>query len=157
MRNELGDGALNVAMTSVYTIVDSILNQKTPEMQEKSIRLESVINISTMVEIEEINLSRLLDYLLENTIEECMKVQNERRIELSIMILKKHLYVMLVSTSGVKRENISRRFGPIIGGKSVINILRIDSIIKKYCGFINHHIEGKTHVTEILIPVSGVK
>lgn len=144
---------MNNDLVSENTIIDAIIKRKMNQLQENRIALEVSASELPLMKIKEDDLSVLISCLLDNAIEECIRTP-EKNVKLCLLIIKNHLYIEVINNSR-KRRRISRRFGSIDSVKECINVWCISQIIEKYDGYINHYIKGKSHGTEILLPLTA--
>ena len=85
--------------------------------------------------------------------------KEDRFIRIYIDIIKKQLYISVINSmeGAVKRSGaqyLSSKQG-LSEGLHGLGILRIDSIVSKYHGYINRQSEQGVFATEVTLPLTG--
>lgn len=151
-------------LTSVDTVlktgnvmVDAILNSKLTMMQEKKIAVDATAIVPEEISISGIDLSVLIGNLLDNAMEACMELneEKERFIRIYIDIIKKQLYISVTNSMAGKAKRIGSGFLSRKTGNHGFGLLRIDSIVDKYGGFLNRQTEEGVFATEVTLPLTG--
>lgn len=136
-------------------MVDAILNSKLTMIMERKIHVDATAIVPHDIAISGIDLSVLIGNILDNAMEACMQVQEEkdRFIRIYIDIVKKQLYISVTNSM----EGSARRSGNLFmsnkQGNHGFGLLRIDSIVAKYNGFINRQTENGVFATEVMLPL----
>lgn len=136
-------------------MVDAILNSKLTMIKEHNIQVNATAIVPQDIEISGIDLSVLIGNLLDNAMEACMQVKEEkdRFIRIYIDIIKKQLYISVTNSMDGK----AKRFGSIfVSGKQGnhgFGLQRIDSIAEKYKGYVNRQTENGVFATEVMLPL----
>ncbi|MCM1541353.1 MAG: GHKL domain-containing protein [Blautia sp.] len=150
-------------LTSVDTViktgnvmVDAILNSKLTLMRDHEIRVDVTAAVPQEVEILGVDLSVLIGNLLDNAMEACMRVEKaeDRFIRIYIDIIKKQLYISVVNSM---EGDVQRNGAQYLSSKQGLHgfgILRIDSIVSKYHGYINRQSEQGVFATEVTLPLA---
>lgn len=151
-------------LTSVDTVVktgnvmvDAILNSKLTLIRDQEIRVDVTAIVPREVDILGVDLAVLIGNLLDNAMEACMRIgkKEERFIRIYIDIIKKQLYISVTnSMKGSARRN-GARYLSSKQGLHGFGILRIDSIVSKYHGYINRQSEPGVFATEVTLPLGG--
>lgn len=149
-------------LTSVDTVVktgnvmvDAILNSKLTLMRDHEIMVDVTAIVPQEVGILGVDLSVLVGNLLDNAMEACMRVEKkkDRFIRIYIDVIKKQLYISVInSMEGPVRRN-GAQYLSIKQGLHGFGILRIDSIVSKYHGYINRQSEQGVFATEVTLPL----
>lgn len=151
-------------LTSVDTVlktgnvmVDAILNSKLTMIQEKKIAVDATAIVPEEISISGIDLSVLIGNLLDNAMEACMELdeEKERFIRIYIDIIKKQLYISVTNSMAGKVERTGSGFLSRKTGSHGFGLLRIDSIVDKYGGFLNRQTEDGVFATEVTLPLTG--
>ncbi len=153
--------ALDHDLTSVDTVlrtgnvmVDAILNSKLSLIAEKKIKVDATACVPQQVSIAGIDLSVLIGNLLDNAIEACMQLPEEKRfIRIYIDIVKKQLYLSVTNSRKGKAPRIGSQFISEKSGNHGFGLVGIDRIVNKYQGFVNRQTEDDLFATEILLPL----
>lgn len=72
-----------------------------------------------------------------------------------IDIVKKQLYISVTNSTHGKVERNGMRFISSKQGVHGFGLLRIDSIVAKYGGFLNRQSENNVFATEVLLPLQN--
>lgn len=153
---------LEVDLTTVDTVlktgnvmVDAILNSKLSLLQEKKIAVDATAIVPENINISGIDLSVLIGNLLDNAMEACMKIpeEKERFIRIYIDIVKKQLYISVTNTMEGRAKRIGGNFRSTKQGNHGFGLLRIDSIVSKYNGYLNRQTEEGLFATEVMLPL----
>ncbi|MBO5056972.1 MAG: GHKL domain-containing protein [Lachnospiraceae bacterium] len=151
-------------LTSVDTVlktgnvmVDAILNSKLTMIQEKKIAVDATAIVPEEISISGIDLSVLIGNLLDNAMEACMELdeEKERFIRIYIDIIKKQLYISVTNSMAGKAKRTGSGFLSRKTGSHGFGLLRIDSIVDKYGGFLNRQTEDGVFATEVTLPLTG--
>ncbi len=155
-------------LTSVDTViktgnvmVDAILNSKLTLMRDHEIQVDVTAIVPQKVGILGVDLSVLIGNLLDNAMEACMRVEKkeDRFIRIYIDIIKKQLYISVInSMEGAVRRRGAQYLSSKQGLQEELHglgILRIDSIVSKYHGYINRQSEQGVFATEVTLPLAG--
>ncbi len=136
-------------------MVDAILNSKLSLIGEKNIAVDATALVPGDIGISGVDLAVVIGNLLDNAMEACMEIDEERQrfIRIYIDIMKKQLYISVTnSTKGVVSK-IGSSFVTTKSGNHGYGLLRIDSIVHKYHGYINRQAEDGIFATEIMVPL----
>lgn len=153
---------LEADLTTVDTVlktgnvmVDAILNSKLSLLQEKKIAVDATAIVPENINISGIDLSVLIGNLLDNAMEACMKIpeEKERFIRIYIDIVKKQLYISVTNTMEGRAKRIGGNFRSTKQGNHGFGLLRIDSIVSKYNGYLNRQTEEGLFATEVMLPL----
>lgn len=153
---------LNDDLTTVDTViktgnvmVDAILNSKLTLINEKGINVDVTAIVPQEVPFSGIDLSVLIGNLLDNAMEACLHQEkaNDRFIRIYIDIVKKQLYISVTNSMDGKARKNGLQYITTKEGVHGFGLLRIDSIVKKYGGFINRQNEDGVFATEVMLPL----
>ena len=136
-------------------MVDAILNSKLSLIQDKQISVDATAIVPGDIEISGIDLSILIGNLLDNAIEACMQIseKKDRFIRIYIDIVKKQLYISVTNSMNGKARKMGNSFLSAKQGNHGFGLLRIDSIISKYHGYVNRQTENGIFATEVMLPL----
>ncbi len=137
------------------TMVDAIISSKLALMKERNIRIDITAHVPQDILISGVDLCVLLGNMLDNAMEACSEISDikDRFIRIYIDIVKNHLYIAVTNSmkEGCKKEG--RRYLSSKIGAHGFGLLRIDSIVSKYNGFVNRQNEQDVFATEVMIPL----
>ena len=138
-------------------MVDAILNSKLTLIQEKHILVDATAIVPEDVAISGIDLSVLIGNMLDNAMEACMQISEEkdRFIRIYIDIIKKQLYISVTKSMVGIAKRLGNRFlsSKETGGNHGFGLLQIDNIVSKYHGYLNRQTENGVFATEVMLPL----
>ena len=136
-------------------MVDAILNSKLTLIREKGIHVDATAVVPEDIAIAGPDLSVLIGNLLDNAMEACMNIPPEERfIRIYMDILKKQLYLSVTNSMSGMAKRSGERFISAKEGNHGFGLLRIDSIIAKYGGYVNRQTESGVFATEVMLPLA---
>lgn len=135
-------------------MVDAILNSKLTMIMERKIQVDATAIVPQDIAISGIDLSVLIGNLLDNAMEACMQLEEKDRfIRIYIDIIKKQLYISVTNSMVGTAKRTGNVFISGKQGNHGFGLLRIDSIVAKYNGFINRQTENGVFATEVMLPL----
>ena len=152
---------LDEDLTKVETVIktgnrmaDAILNSKLSIAIQKNIQVKAEAKIPVSLTVSELDLCIVLSNLLDNAMEACMELPQEKRLIRIYMEMKgSYLYLSVTNTAaGAKKHMVNRRFQSSKEAGHGFGLLRIDSIIEKYGGYLTRASEDEAFTTEVLLP-----
>lgn len=146
--------AVDTVLKTGNVVADAILNSKLTLIQAKHIKVDATAVVPEDIPISEIDLSVLIGNLLDNAMEACMQLpEAERFIRIYIDIIKKQLYISVTNSMAGSAKKSGERFLTQKQGHHGFGLIRIDSIVKKYGGYLNRQTEEGIFATEITLPL----
>lgn len=153
---------LDTDLTEVDTVlrtgnvrVDAVLNAKLAVAKARGIRVNAKAVVPERLVINEVDLCVIIGNLLDNAMEGCGKIAEERQfIRVYMEVLKQQLYIYV---SNSMADRISQEGGQYLStkrGNHGFGLIRIDRTVKKYNGFLNRQHEEGVFATEIMLPLS---
>ncbi len=149
-------------LTTIDTVIktgnamtDAILNSKISIAKDKKINVSAEAKIPVKLKISEIDLCSIIGNLFDNAIEASLKLSEEKRLIRVYMDIKNNqLYISFTNFTAVKKmDKIKGFFRSTKGSEHGLGLLRIDSIVKKYEGYLSRNSEDGAFTTEILLPL----
>lgn len=145
-------------LTNVETVIktgnrmtDAILNSKLSLAAQKEIRVKAEAKIPVSLSVSELDLCIVIGNLLDNAIDACMELPPEERLIRIYMEMKgNYLYMALTNTAGGKKKH---HFRTTKGEGHGFGINRVDTIVKKYGGYVTRASEDEAFSTEVLLPM----
>ncbi len=136
-------------------MVDAILNSKLALLREREIKVDVTAVVPHEVAIAGIDLSVLIGNLLDNAMEACeqMECREERFVRIYIDILKKQLYISVTNSMQGRAARKGAHYRSNKQGLHGFGLLRIDSIVAKYHGYLNRQSESGVFATEVMLPL----
>lgn len=132
--------------------LDSILTSKINLAKEKGINVKLELNISCEIKLTNIEICTLLGNLLDNSIEACEKLENDKIIDLKMLAQEDKLIIKIKNNTNGKVNNENGVFKTTkTSGIHGIGLSQINDIIKKYNGYIKRSHENNVFNTNIMI------
>lgn len=154
--NELAEdlNTVDLALKTGNRMTDVILNSKISLAKAKGIAVKADAHVPVSLSVAEIDLCIILGNLFDNAIEACMALpQEERMIRIYMDMKNTQLYISFTNTSAQKKQKKENgRFHTTKGEGHGYGLVRIDTIIERYQGYISRNSEDGAFSTEILLP-----
>ena len=146
---------MDMVLRTGNTMVDAILNSKLSLIQERHIAVDAAAAVPGDISISGIDLSVLIGNLLDNAMEACLELseEKERFIRIYIDIVKKQLYISVTNSMRGKAVRTGEGFLSRKQGSHGFGLFRIDSIVAKYHGYLNRQSENGVFATEVMLPL----
>lgn len=146
---------VDTVMKTGNVMVDAILNSKLTMIKERGIDVDATAIVPQKVPFSGVDISVLIGNLLDNAMEACIqtKESDRRFIRIYIDIVKKQLYISVTNSMKGKAKKNGLRYLSTKNGMHGFGLLRIDSIVAKYDGFINRQNEDGVFATEVMLPL----
>ena len=148
------DIGLSASECIVYTgnnIIDSILTTKILIAKSHEITFDLKIDKINQVNMDNIDISTLLGNLLDNSIEACQRIGENRFIKVTIVNIKKQFIIIVENSTDGKVKYINEKY--ITSKKSGyhgIGMGQIDRVVNKYKGYINRECSGNIFKTTVV-------
>ncbi len=152
---------LNDDLTQVDTtvktgriMVDAILNGKMNIAAQNAIKVNVKAGIPEISPVNDVDMCAIIGNLLDNAIEENKRLPEEDRF-IRIYIAQKNtqLYLAFTNAAGKKRDKSRAGFLSAKGAHHGLGLMRVESLVKKYGGFLSADSEDGGFTAEILIPL----
>lgn len=145
---------VDLALKTGNRMTDVIMNSKISLAREKGITVKADAHVPVSLSIAEIDLCIILGNLFDNAIEACMQLPREERLIRVYMDMKNtQLYISFTNTTARKKQKKENgRFQTTKGKEHGYGLIRIDTIIERYQGYLNRNSEDGAFSTEILLP-----
>ncbi|MCM1542984.1 MAG: ATP-binding protein, partial [Blautia sp.] len=142
------------ALKTGNRMTDVILNSKISLARSREITVKADAHVPVALTTKEIDLCIILGNLFDNAIEACMQLPKEERLIRVYMDMKQtQLYMSFTNTTALKKQQkIGRRFLTTKGAGHGYGLVRIDTIVDRYQGYISRNSEDGAFTTEILLP-----
>ena len=132
--------------------VDAILNSKLSLAIEQEIDVNVKVAIPDKLPLSDIDCCVLLGNLIDNAIEACEKVEENKFIRLYIGIYKKQLYMSITNATNEVVRKYDEEYISKKRGNHGHGLKRINKVVEKYNGYINRKNEPGVFVCEIMLP-----
>lgn len=135
-------------------MTDVILNSKISLAKAKHIPVIADAHVPVALTTAEIDLCIIIGNLFDNAIEASMSLpEAERMIRVYIDMKNTQLYLSFTNTTALKKQKKENgRFRSTKGAGHGYGLVRIDTIIERYHGYISRNSEDGAFTTEILLP-----
>ena len=146
--------AIDIAIRTGNVSVDAIVSSKLSVAAKKHIAVDCTAKMPEQVQVTDVDLCTVLGNLLDNAIESCEKVPEEKRfIRLYIGVFKKQLYLSVTNATAESRRKKMNELVSEKKGSHGFGLRRIDLVAEKYHGFVNRKNEPGVFVTEVMLPL----
>ena len=152
---------LETDLSSIDTVIktgnkmtDAILNSKISLARSKNVPVDITADISVALTVSELDLCIIIGNLFDNAIEANLALpKNERMLSIYMEMKGTQLYMSFTNmTADKKQRKESGRFNSSKGEGHGFGLIRIDTIINRYGGYINRNSEDGAFTTEVLLP-----
>ena len=145
---------VDLAMKTGNKMTDIILNSKISLARSKNIQVVADAHVPVELSTAEIDLCIIIGNLFDNAIEACMALPKEERMIRVYMEMKNTLlYISLTNSTALKKQKkVNGRFFSSKGEGHGYGLVRIDTIIDRYQGYISRNSEDGAFTTEVLLP-----
>lgn len=154
--NELAEDleTVDMALKTGNRMADVILNSKISLARSKEIQVRADAHVPVTLSIADIDLCIILGNLFDNAIEACQDLPGQERMIRVYMDMKTtQLNISFTNTPAQKKQrNENGRFATTKGKGHGYGLVRIDTIIERYQGYIRRGSEDGAFTTEILLP-----
>ncbi len=142
------------ALKTGNKMTDIILNSKISLARSKQIRVEADAHVPVALSTAEIDLCIIIGNLFDNAIEACMGLpEQERMIRVYMEMKSTQLYMSFTNSTALKKQKKENgRFFSTKGQGHGYGLVRIDTIVGRYHGYISRNSEDGAFTTEILLP-----
>ena len=149
------NSSINKLDENIYTnniAVNSILSSKMKVAKEKGIKINLDLKITSEIKISNVDICIILGNLLDNSIEACDLINKYKFIDLKIVSENSRLIIKIENnTNGyVNKANgkfLTTKCSPMNG----IGLTQVDSVVKKYNGYINRKHKNNIFTTYVMI------
>lgn len=149
------NSSINKLDENIYTnniAVNSILSSKMKVAKEKGIKINLDLKITSEIKISNVDICIILGNLLDNSIEACDLINKYKFIDLKIVSENSRLIIKIENNTNGYVNKVNGKFlttkcSPMNG----IGLTQVDSVVKKYNGYINRKHENNIFTTYVMI------
>lgn len=137
-------------------MVDAILNSKLTLAKNKNIDVNASASVPEQLTVGQTDLCVIIGNLIDNAIEAAMECPDagERFIRVYIGVFKGQLYISVSNSVGGKISKRGRGdYASTKGAGHGFGLKRMDTVVKKYGGYLNRQDEGDVFATEVMLPL----
>lgn len=145
---------VDLALKTGNKMTDVILNSKISLARSKNIRVSADAHVPVALSTAETDLCIIIGNLFDNAIEACMALPEEERMIRVYMEMKNtQLYISFTNSTALKKQKkVGGRFSSTKGEGHGYGLVRIDTVVDKYQGYISRNSEDGAFTTEVLLP-----
>ena len=146
--------SMDTVLKTGNKMADVILNSKISLARSRDIKVDADAHVPVSLNISEVDMCIIVGNLFDNAIEACMQLPKEERMIRVYMDMKNtQLYMSFTNTTAQKKQK--KEAGRFLSTKGIghgYGLVRIDTIIERYHGYISRGSEDGAFTTEILLP-----
>lgn len=132
--------------------LDAILSAKIAQAKAENIAITVKAYVPDSLTITDVELSILIGNLLDNAIEACISVQEERFIRIYMTIKGKMLYFSMLNSAGEKNRKNGSLFPTHKDGRHGFGLRRAEAILEEHGGWCKYNSEDGAFTSEFLVP-----
>lgn len=151
---ELDDQLMNVdtLLKTGNVSLDAILSAKIAQAKADGILVTVKASVPDTLTISDVELSIIIGNLLDNAIEACRKVKDERFVRIYIAIKGNMLYFSMLNSAGEKKKKAGSLFTTHKDGVHGFGLRRAEAIIEEHGGWVKYNSEDGAFTSEFLVP-----
>lgn len=135
-------------------MADAILNSKISIAESKNINVICKAELPEEIVITDIDMCVILGNLLDNAIEACLKIDEEKRfIRIYIAMMKNQLYISIQNSAKEELDFNERHYISTKRGEHGLGMKRVKILIDKYNGYLNLQNEPGIFASEVTLPL----
>lgn len=146
--------SIDIAIRTGNTSVNAILSSKISIAKKRNINVNCKATVPSDLKISDVHLCAIIGNLLDNAIEACEKIPEEKRfVRVYIGLFKQQLYISVTnSTESTRRKKLTELITSK-KGEHGLGLRRVDRLVEQYEGFVNRKNEPGVFATEIMLPL----
>mgnify|MGYP000042427567 CR=1 FL=1 len=134
-------------------MLDAILNSKIAIAEKYSIKVKCKAEVNKDLPVSDIDLCVILGNLLDNAIESCQKLNENKFIRIYVAIIKKQLYISIQNSAKEELDFNDRNYITNKRGNHGLGMKRVNILVNKYNGFLNLQNEPGIFASEVTLPI----
>lgn len=135
-------------------MADAILNGKISIAESKNINVICKAELPEEIIITDIDMCVILGNLLDNAIEACLKIEEDKRfIRIYIAMMKNQLYISIQNSAKEELDFNERNYISTKRGEHGLGMKRVKILIDKYNGYLNLQNEPGIFASEVTVPL----
>lgn len=132
--------------------LDAILSAKIAKARAENIAVTVKACVPDSLTITDVELSILVGNLLDNAIEACLGITDERFIRIYMSMKGKMLYFSMLNSSGEKKKKHGTLFSSHKNGMHGFGLRRAEAILDEHGGWCKYNSEDGAFSSEFLVP-----
>ncbi len=135
-------------------MADAVLNSKISIAKNRNIDVICKAELPEEIVITDIDMCVILGNLLDNAVEACMKIEENRRfIRIYIAMIKEQLYISIQNSAKEELNFNERNYISTKRGEHGLGMKRVKILIDKYNGYLNLQNEPGIFASEVTVPL----
>lgn len=137
-------------------LLDAVLNSKLSIAEKQNIRVDCKAELNEDLSIKDIDLCIILGNLMDNCIEACGQIIEEKRfIRIYIVRIQNQLYLSIQNSAKEELDFEEKNYISKKRGNHGLGMKRVKAIVDKYEGYMRLSNESGIFGTEIMIPLDS--
>lgn len=132
--------------------LDAILSAKIAQAKVENIAVTVKANVPDALTISDLELSIIIENLLDNAIEACRTVTGERFIRIFISMKGTMLYFSMLNAAGAKKKKTGSLFATHKDGVHGFGLRRAEAILEEHGGWVKYNSEDGAFTSGFLVP-----
>ncbi len=132
--------------------LDAILSAKIAQAKAENIAVTVKANVPDSLTISDLELSIIIGNLLDNAIEACCTVPNQRFIRIFMTMKGNMLYFSMLNAAGPKKKKTGSLFTTHKDGVHGFGLRRAEAILDEHGGWVKYNSEDGAFSSEFLVP-----
>lgn len=132
--------------------LDAILSAKIAQAKAENIAVTVKANVPDLLTISDLELSIIVGNLLDNAIEACCAVSNQRFIRIFMSMKGNMLYFSMLNAAGAKTKKTGSLFATHKDGFHGFGLRRAEAILESHGGWVKYNSEDGAFTSEFLVP-----
>ncbi len=152
--SQLDDQLMNVdtLLKTGNVSLDAILSAKIAQAKAENITVTVKANVPDVLTISDVELSIVVGNLLDNAIEACRTVSEDRFIRIYITMKGNMLYFSMLNAAGNKKKKTGTLFATQKDGVHGFGLRRAEAILEEHGGWVKYNSEDGAFTSEFLVP-----
>lgn len=135
-------------------MADAILNSKLTLAKERDIRINCKVKLPEQLAVADVDLCVILGNLLDNAIEACEKIEEDKRfLRIYMIVNKSQLYISIQNGAKEELNFNERNYITNKRGSHGFGMRRVKAMVDKYSGYLNLANEPGIFAAEVTMPL----
>lgn len=135
-------------------MADAILNSKLTLAKERDIRINCKVKLPEQLAVTDVDLCVILGNLLDNAIEACEQIEEDKRfLRIYMIVNKSQLYISIQNGAKEELNFNERNYITNKRGSHGFGMRRVKAMVDKYSGYLNLANEPGIFAAEVTMPL----
>ncbi len=135
-------------------MADAILNSKLTLAKERDIRINCKVKLPEQLAVADVDLCVILGNLLDNAIEACEQIEEDKRfLRIYMIVNKSQLYISIQNGAKEELNFNERNYITNKRGSHGFGMRRVKAMVDKYSGYLNLANEPGIFAAEVTMPL----